>query len=110
MKKAVEKMGVVPDLILVDGKFKIPDLPIKQRAIISGDKLEFPISAASILAKTFRDDLMRNLAEKYPGYGFERHMGYPTKEHIANLKRLGPCPIHRKSFRPVSLLMNGLDR
>lgn len=108
MKMAVEGLRLKPDMILVDGSFEIPDLEIPQRAIIGGDDKEPAISAASILAKTFRDEMMREIDIRYPGYGFARHKGYPTRDHIARLWRLGPCPVHRRSFRPVSeLIRNG---
>ncbi len=102
MRQAVAALDKKPDLVLVDGHMRIPELPIAQRAIIGGDGIEACIAAASILAKTYRDDLMRKMAQEYPEYGFEKHKGYATEEHIANLMRLGPCPIHRKSFYPVS--------
>ncbi len=102
MRQAVAALGKKPDLVLVDGHMRIPDLQVAQRAIVGGDGIEACIAAASILAKTYRDDLMRKMAEEYPEYGFEKHKGYATEEHIANLMRLGPCPIHRKSFYPVS--------
>ncbi len=101
MKKAIENLPVAPDIILVDGRFEIPDLEIRQRAIINGDESEPAVSAASILAKTSRDEIMIGLDREYPGYGFKKHKGYPTRDHIANLNKLGPCPVHRKSFRPV---------
>ncbi len=101
MKKAIGNLGIKPDLVLVDGKFEIPGLEISQKAIVGGDSSEISIAAASIIAKTCRDDIMRKMEIEFPGYGFSRNKGYPTKEHIANLKRLGPSPIHRKSFRPV---------
>lgn len=101
MRKAIENLPVTPDIILVDGRFEIPDLEIRQKAIVNGDESEVAISAASILAKTSRDEIMIGLDREYPGYGFEKHKGYPTRDHIANLSRLGPCPVHRKSFRPV---------
>jgi len=101
MHKAVRKLKSKPDIVLVDGRFTIPDFNIRQKAIIRGDKKELSIAAASILAKTHRDMLMIKLENKFPGYGFSKHKGYPTKEHISKLEKLGPCPIHRKSFRPV---------
>ncbi len=101
MRKAIENLPVAPDIILVDGRFEIPDLEIQQKAIVNGDESEVAISAASILAKTSRDEIMIGLDREYPGYGFEKHKGYPTRDHIANLNKLGPCPVHRKSFRPV---------
>jgi len=102
MRKAVERLPVRPGKILVDGKFKIPGIDIIQEAVIGGDKLIAQISAASILAKVTRDVYMIELADIYPGYGFERHKGYGTKKHIEMLYELGPCPIHRRSFKPVS--------
>jgi ribonuclease HII len=102
MRMAIISLGITPDTILVDGKHKISGIVIEQRAIIGGDGSEPAIAAASILAKTHRDDLMRRYSEIYPDYGFEKHKGYGTAEHIASLNRLGPCPIHRKSFNPVS--------
>lgn len=102
MKMAVSNLPVKPDMVYVDGRFEIPDLEIRQFAIVRGDDSEPSIGAASILAKTFRDELMSNLDREYPGYGFGRHKGYPTREHIECLNRLGPSPVHRRSFRPVS--------
>jgi ribonuclease HII len=101
MKKAIEDLPVTPEIILVDGRFEIPDLGIRQKAIVGGDESETVISAASILAKTSRDKIMSRLDSEYPGYGFGKHKGYPTREHIACLNMLGPCSVHRKSFRPV---------
>jgi ribonuclease HII len=101
MRRAVGKLKTEPDIIMVDGRFEIPELDIRQKALVKGDSKEISIAAASILAKTYRDMLMTQLEKKYPGYGFSKHKGYPTKEHISNLEKLGPCPVHRKSFRPV---------
>jgi ribonuclease HII len=75
---------------------------IKHESIIKGDQKVFSISAASIIAKVYRDNLMQKYAKKYPQYGFEKHKGYGTKEHFENLEEFGPCPIHRKSFYPIS--------
>jgi ribonuclease HII len=99
-----------PGLIIVDGNKKIPRLParftgIPQRSIIKGDGLSLSIAAASIVAKCFRDALMEGYDLDYPGYGFVRHKGYGTKEHQKSLKKLGPCPIHRKSYAPVRALL-----
>lgn len=102
MKIAIEKLPMEPGIVYVDGKFEIPELEIRQKAIIGGDDSEVVIAAASILAKTYRDEIMIDLDCEYPGYGFERHKGYPTREHIENLNRLGPSPVHRRSFSPVS--------
>lgn len=91
-------------IILVDGNKKIPNLSQEQKAIISGDKIVKSISAASIIAKVTRDRIMREMHEKYPAYGFDRHKGYGTKLHMNSLQKYGPCAIHRKSFAPVRLL------
>ncbi|HEX7586672.1 MAG TPA: ribonuclease HII [Patescibacteria group bacterium] len=88
-------------IILVDGNKKIPNLSQDQKAIVNGDKLVKSISAASIIAKVTRDRIMREIHEKYPAYGFDRHKGYGTKLHMNSLQKYGPCEIHRKSFRPV---------
>jgi ribonuclease HII len=101
MRQAISKLKKKPDIVLVDGQFTIPDCMIRQEAIIKGDTKELSIAAASIMAKTHRDRLMKQMENDYPGYGFSKHKGYPTKEHIRRLEKLGPCPIHRKSFQPV---------
>ncbi|MBM3318578.1 MAG: ribonuclease HII [Candidatus Eisenbacteria bacterium] len=106
MRRAVERLGVEPDALLVDG-FEIPGLGLRQRALIHGDALSVSIAAASIVAKVTRDRAMRALAETLPGYGFERHFGYPTREHLAALERLGPTPWHRRSFEPVRRVLAG---
>lgn len=100
MKRAVEGLLILPSEAFIDGN-KTPKLLIKATAIIGGDALEKSISAASILAKEARDRDMQTLALKYPGYGFEGHMGYPTAAHMEALIRLGACPAHRRSFGPV---------
>jgi ribonuclease HII len=100
MRRAVEALPVAAEYALVDGN-QMPVLPIPGRAIVSGDALEPAISAASILAKTARDALMRAFDLEHPGYGFAQHMGYGTPEHLNCLQRLGPCPLHRRSFAPV---------
>ncbi|MEW5770044.1 MAG: ribonuclease HII [Pseudomonadota bacterium] len=100
MRRAVLGLRPAAELALIDGN-RCPELPIAARAIVKGDALEPCISAASILAKTARDKVMRALADKYPKYGFERHAGYPVPEHLAALEAHGPCPEHRKNFGPV---------
>lgn len=102
MKIAVNNLPILPHIVYVDGLFEIPDLGVKQRTIVHGDEIEPVVAAASILAKTYRDEIMRDLDSRYPGYGFGRHKGYPTRDHVACLNRLGPSPVHRRSFRPVS--------
>jgi ribonuclease HII len=100
MRRAVEALVPQADLALVDGN-RLPTLAIAARAIVGGDDSEPAISCASILAKTHRDGLMVELARRYPGYGFEGHFGYPTPVHLALLRALGPCAVHRRSFAPV---------
>lgn len=98
MKRAVEKVHSGQGIVLVDGSHKIPSLNLPQQAVIKGDQKVFAIACASILAKVYRDNMMRKYAKKYPQYGFERHKGYGTKLHKAMLKQHGPCVIHRMSF------------
>jgi len=98
MRRAVEGLGVRPTQLLVDGLF-VPDAGVPGRAIVRGDATVPEIMAASILAKTARDAWMREYAAREPGYGFEKHKGYPTTAHRAAIARLGPCAIHRRSFR-----------
>ncbi len=102
MQRAVARLRPVPDFVLVDGPFA-PDFGVPARAIVGGDRLCNPIAAASIIAKVVRDRLMQRLDRRYPGYGFARHKGYPTAEHKAALRRLGPCPLHRLSFKGCAL-------
>jgi ribonuclease HII len=99
MRRAVEKLNQV-DFILVDGR-PVKGLPYPSRAIVKGDAKSASIAAASILAKVYRDDLMVEMDELYPGYGFAEHKGYGTAQHLDALQRLGVTPIHRRSFRPV---------
>lgn len=100
MRRAVLGLNPRPHEALIDGN-RCPELPMAARAIVKGDALEPCISAASILAKTERDKVMRALADMYPQYGFERHAGYPVPDHLAALEVHGPCPEHRKKFGPV---------
>ena len=100
MRRAVELLAVPAEYALIDGN-QMPRLAIPGHAIVAGDATQPSISAASILAKTARDALMCALDAQHPGYGFSRHMGYATAEHLHNLQRLGPCEVHRKSFAPV---------
>ena len=97
MERAVEGLSVKPDYILVDGN-KLPQLTVPAHAVVQGDSLSASIAAASILAKVTRDDIMLEMAEKYPGYSFEIHKGYGTKAHYEALTKLGPSPIHRMTF------------
>ena len=100
MRRAVEGLTVRPTLLLVDGLF-VPDAGVTGRAVVHGDATVPEIMAASILAKTARDAWMSEYAKREPGYGFEQHKGYPTREHRAAIARLGPCAIHRRSFRLI---------
>jgi len=104
MRRAVEALPIQPSLVLVDGN-RLPKWPYEARAIVKGDLTEPSIGAASILAKVQRDGEMMALNQQYPGYGFDRHKGYPTKVHLAALEQLGVCPAHRKSFGPVRRLL-----
>ena len=104
MRRAVEALPIQPALVLVDGN-RLPKWPYEARAIVKGDSTEPSIGAASILAKVQRDGEMMALNQQYPGYGFDRHNGYPTKVHLAALEQLGVCPAHRKSFGPVRRLL-----
>ncbi len=102
MQRALRRLSPVPAIVLVDGN-KAPQFPgIEVRCIVNGDSKSASIAAASIAAKVYRDEIMRRYDEIYPGYGFASHKGYGTAEHIQALKQLGPCPIHRYSFAPVS--------
>jgi len=100
MQRAVERLHPEPHEVLVDGN-RAPQLAFDVRTVVGGDRLVASISAASILAKVYRDRLMIAMHERYPDYGFDRHKGYPTALHLERLEALGPCPIHRKSFAPV---------
>jgi ribonuclease HII len=100
MSRALNALQVSPALVLVDGNQSFPS-SLPQKTIIGGDALHPCISAASILAKTFRDDLLQCMDKCYPGYGLHVHKGYGTKAHIVALRRLGPCPAHRKTFHGV---------
>jgi ribonuclease HII len=101
MKRAVEALVVEPDGALIDGNRPPSGLKIPVECAVKGDAKFLQIAAASVLAKTHRDALMIELAAKYPMYGFDRHYGYPTPEHLTALKKHGPCPAHRTSFAPV---------
>lgn len=101
MRRAVAGLLSQPQHILVDARV-IPNMTIPQTAIIKGDSRSQTIAAASILAKVERDGVMASYAGLYPGYGFDKHQGYGTQAHLDALQRLGPCPIHRRSFAPVA--------
>ncbi|MCK6406384.1 MAG: ribonuclease HII [Rhodocyclaceae bacterium] len=102
MRRAADGLAIAPVRALVDGNRVPPGLRCTAEAIVKGDGKIASIAAASILAKSHRDAVMRRIAETYPQYGFERHMGYPTAAHFAALAEHGPCPVHRRSFGPVA--------
>lgn len=101
MRRAVAGLAPLPDHVLVDGRHLPKGLPCPASAIIKGDSRSPAIAAASIVAKTWRDDVMKKIAAQFPGYGWERNAGYPTKAHKSALLELGVTPYHRRSFRPV---------
>ncbi len=101
MRRAVAQLAFSPDFLLIDGRDTI-DCKCRQQAVIHGDAISFSIAAASVLAKVCRDRLLVELDREYPGYGLAQHKGYGCPAHLAALQRLGPTPLHRKSFRPVS--------
>jgi ribonuclease HII len=105
MTRAVAGLSAKPAAILIDGNALPKNLPAPARAIIKGDLTEPAISAASILAKTYRDAQMKAFCAQHPGYGFSQHKGYGTAAHAEALARLGPCAIHRRSFAPVRVLL-----
>lgn len=102
MQRAVLALAPLPDFVLVDA-FRVPDLVVAQRAVVHGDARCASIAAASIVAKVTRDRLMRELHATDPRYGFDKHKGYATAEHLAAVARFGYSPVHRRSFRPPSL-------
>lgn len=106
MAGAVGLLGRTPDLVLVDG-VHAPHLPAPSRTLVGGDGLSAAVAAASIIAKVVRDRLMTDLDARWPGYGFAGHKGYGAAVHLEALGRLGPCPLHRRTFRPVAQLDQG---
>lgn len=100
MISAVGKLNPAADFLLVDA-LQLKEINLPQKAIIHGDAISASIAAASIIAKTYRDSLMRELDETYPEYGFSKHVGYGTKAHFEAIRQYGACPLHRKSFRGV---------
>ena len=103
MQRAVRQLRLRPDFLLIDGNRFLPVDGIPYATVVHGDATYASIAAASVLAKTWRDERMEQLARKYPGYGWEHNAGYPTPEHIEAIKRLGYTPEHRKSFHPKEL-------
>jgi ribonuclease HII len=111
MRRAVSRLSIAPELVLIDGIDAIPGVTIAQRPVIDGDARMISVAAASIVAKVVRDRIMKRLDRVWPDYGFAQHKGYGTPEHLAALERIGPCPLHRYSFAPVCVqeLPLGLD-
>ncbi len=107
MNRAVESLAPLPDFLLIDGNHFKPMLPIAFETVVKGDSKVFSIAAASILAKDYRDRLMKLLDADYPQYGFANHVGYATREHIDAIKRYGRCAIHRQSFKLKALSEKG---
>ena len=105
MQRAVNGLRITPKIVLVDGN-NAPLVNIKTETIIKGDNHSLSIAAASIVAKVFRDKLMKNYSSQYPGYAWEKNSGYGTKEHLEAIKRLGVTPIHRTSFKPIYNMLN----
>ncbi len=110
MKRAVENLSnqplfLVPDFLLIDGKFTI-NMNIDQTALIKGDSRSISIAAASIIAKVTRDAIMTDLHKKYPHYNFIQHKGYPTRAHKKAILKYGPCPVHRRTFKGVQEVIN----
>ncbi|MBB1485031.1 ribonuclease HII [Oceanospirillum sediminis] len=105
MQRAVEGLQPAAEFVLVDGN-RCPDLPCPSMPVVKGDARHPAISAASILAKVYRDRQMAELEKEFPGYGFAQHKGYPTKQHLAALQELGPTLHHRRSFKPVQMQLS----
>ena len=107
MGRAIRSLKVSPDCLLIDA-LRLPEVGLPQESLIRGDSISISIAAASIVAKVARDRLMVKMDSRYPGFGFQRNKGYGTPEHLKALGRLGPCPIHRLTFAPVSACRAGL--
>ncbi|MEI6533913.1 MAG: ribonuclease HII [Verrucomicrobiaceae bacterium] len=108
MRRAALMLEPQPEIVLIDGR-PVPNFPITQEAIVKGDSLSLSIAAASVIAKVTRDRFMLEAAQQHPHYGFEKHKGYGTSEHLAALRRHGPCPLHRRSFAPVAEVSHMFD-
>ncbi len=106
MKRSVEKLSLSPQLVLIDG-LQRPDLKVPSKTIVKGDATSSSIAAASILAKVFRDRIMKSWDRRYPGYGFAAHKGYGSSAHQEALRKLGPCALHRFSYKPIAELDQG---
>ena len=104
MKRAIEGLNIKPEYVLIDGN-RCPDVSLPSEAVVKGDSRVECISAASIIAKVYRDRMMIQLDALYPGYGLAKHKGYPTKSHLSALKELGVNKLYRKTFKPVAQLL-----
>ncbi|PJE59628.1 MAG: ribonuclease HII [Candidatus Portnoybacteria bacterium CG10_big_fil_rev_8_21_14_0_10_44_7] len=100
MRRAVEKLKNQPEFLLIDGRYTLENYPCNQKALVRGDQSVASIAAASIVAKVLRDQMMEKYHRRWPQYGFDRHKGYGTRQHLLAIKKYGPCPIHRLSFAP----------
>ncbi len=107
MEEAVRQLSPRPQLLLVDGRQRIPGLGIRQELVCGGDGRSASIAAASVIAKVTRDRIMAELDKLFPRYGFARHKGYATRRHLRALRRYGPCAVHRLSFAPVRRCLRG---
>ena len=107
MKRAIENLTPSPDFVLTDGNMTL-DIGVPQRSIVKGDALVYSIGAASIIAKVYRDELMQKYAEEFPEYGFDKNVGYGTKQHISAIKEVGICRIHRRTF--IKKFWDGRER
>jgi ribonuclease HII len=107
MIAAIQQLSPQPQFLLID-YVRLHELFIPQKGIVRGDSLCFSIACASIIAKVYRDRMVVEMDRDYPGYGFAGHKGYGTKKHITSLQEMGPCPLHRRSFRPVSDIIKGV--
>jgi ribonuclease HII len=105
MKRALAKITIKPTVALIDGNREPKDFAVPVKSVIKGDAKSYSISAASILAKVYRDRLMEKMAEEYPHYGFEKNAGYGTKDHIAGLQQYGVTPQHRRSYAPIKAFL-----
>jgi ribonuclease HII len=101
MRRTLEKAPLAIDMVLIDGKIPVPNLNCPQRTIIKGDSLCFSIAAASIIAKEARDEFMHKESLTFPQYGFDRHVGYGTKDHLTAIGQHGICTLHRRNFSPI---------
>jgi ribonuclease HII len=110
MQAAIDELSLLPELLLIDGNRYKPHNDIPYECIIKGDGKIMSIAAASILAKTYRDDLMKNYSEQYPGYGWETNFGYPTIKHRQAIRDIGITPLHRKSFQLLPAQMELFEK